>query len=195
MIEKGGYRGRSTKFNAKYFVINNAAPDRWEPEVAVSTIATANTSIKDFPPERPGSFDRKTAKHLFLFPAISFPPSPVPLSAEKPKKLHARSNVKSPIWNVYEPFDRERVNQLKSQLVPNGIVFTRVALQRVSPVKRANKELSGILAKCFLDKIENKNCRWKWLEMIGNKLIVLNIYTLDCTKSLLLTITLHTFGR
>lgn len=24
-IEKGGYRGRSTKFNAKYFVINNAA--------------------------------------------------------------------------------------------------------------------------------------------------------------------------
>lgn len=48
MIEKGGYRGRSTKFNAKYFVINNAAPDRWEPEVAVSCFCTGRRHRQHF---------------------------------------------------------------------------------------------------------------------------------------------------
>lgn len=121
-------------------------------------VATANTSIKDFPPERPGSFDRKTAKHLFLFPAISFPPSPPPLSPEKPKKLHARSNVKSPIWNVYEPFDRERVNRLKSQTCSKRNCFYACCVTMCIARETREQGVIWILGKCFLDKIGNKKC-------------------------------------
>ena len=95
--------GRSTKFNAKHFVINNIGSVWWEPEVAVSYSCSTCTYPEDSPVS--SSFDRKTAKHSLSFTAVfhfSLPLALVPCLRRQSKKLHAFSIVKSTIRNVYE---------------------------------------------------------------------------------------------